>query len=274
MPCRARSRLSAVEVTITITDLPPQLAIPDRLDFHDPHGQRRPAARNQQQGGLVATGEVLVDAPWRIEPDAIGSAPGKCRLQGDLAPATGGTFEGSRASPPISSTAPLSWVRGDGSHDPAQVSCDRHPRSVRTANLIWSINDEPRTLELKTDGLATPAAVHRPAHGKITVPNPDRTGDRQALTAEIRVEAPNSRSSAGECARAHASCGPSAHHHFGRLFVVRREHEFRAGKYRRHPASVVADRHAFPRRAKPVLLVRRERSFSLDLDPKMPQVRA
>jgi hypothetical protein len=59
----------AVQVAITIVDDPPKLAITDSIEF----GKVRAGARNYRMleisnhGGLIATGQVIVDAPWRIE---------------------------------------------------------------------------------------------------------------------------------------------------------------------------------------------------------------
>ena len=88
----------AVDVSITIVDDQPQLAFPDALDF----GKIRAGATNYRMleisnhGGLIATGEVIVDPPWKI----VGKNGYRLHA-GDVAvfkiifaPDAGGSFEG------------------------------------------------------------------------------------------------------------------------------------------------------------------------------------
>jgi hypothetical protein len=189
-----------VEVVLTILDQPPQLTIPDHLDF--------PAVRTgdsnsklleiTNSGGSLAIGEVIVEAPWRIEGKA-----GYRLAAGDLAifkiifaPSTGGAFESVArfTSDPAHSTTLRGKAETSVAADPAEVILQNAVDDpVRTGSLeLVSQVDEPRDLQLKADNrLQLPAQVTLPGRGRIRIPIQTAAHDVRALDTEIRILAPD-----------------------------------------------------------------------------------
>ena len=186
-----------VEVNITIIDQPPLLEIPDSIDFGTVRAGT-PATKFLEitnRGGGLATGEVIVEAPWKID------GPAGYRLKsGDLAvykliftPTTGGTFEkvARFTSDPTHSTTLRGIAESAVAAGPNPIVL-RHEASdpVRTGVVeLTNQTDEPRTLQFKTDArLQVPPQVTLPARAKIEVPIQSAPGDVQALETELRIE--------------------------------------------------------------------------------------
>ncbi len=191
---------AAVEVTITITDQPPQLVIPDRLEFPATRAGQAKAGLLEisNKGGLVATGEVIVEAPWRIDGPATYKLPagGIAVFKITFAPTTGGSFDGVArfTSDPEHSTTLLGSAETAITATPSEVTLRQEPGDpVRTGEFeLANQTDEPRTLQLKADErLQIPPQLTVPPHGKITVPIQTKPSDRHALATEIRLEAPD-----------------------------------------------------------------------------------
>ncbi len=191
---------AAVEIAITILDQPPELTIPDTLEFPT----LRTGATSSKlleitnTGGGMASGEIIVEAPWRIE-----GKPGYRLGAGDIAifklffaPTTGGNFEkvARFTSEPTRSTT----LRGT-----AETSVAVHPAllvlqpgagdPVRTGTFeITNQTDEPRTLQLQADPrLQVPPQVSLPPRGRLAVPVQTAAGDILPLEAEILLTAPD-----------------------------------------------------------------------------------
>ncbi len=191
---------AAVEVLLTIVDQPPQLTIPDALDF--------PTARTgdtssklleiSNRGGGLAVGEVLVEAPWRIE-----GKTGYRLGAGDMAiyklifaPAVGGTFESVArfTSDPTHSTT----LRGTGetsvTASPAEIILQQASGDpVRTGTLeLTNQTDEVRNLQFKADDrLRLPPPITLPPRGRVSVPIQIAANDVRPLLGEIRIVAPD-----------------------------------------------------------------------------------
>jgi hypothetical protein len=191
---------AAVEVSVTIVDRPPQLGIQDRLDF----STIRAGSSNSRlleisnQGGLIATGEVIVDPPWKID----GKSGYRLRA-GDVAvfkilfePSVGGDFEGVAryTSSPEHSTTLRGVSESAIAANPAQWVLQQVPGDVTRSGTFELINqlDEPRTLQLKTDArLKIPPTVTLAPRGKATIPIEALADNVQSLDTEIRLEAPD-----------------------------------------------------------------------------------
>ncbi|MEP6667618.1 MAG: fibronectin type III domain-containing protein [Chthoniobacter sp.] len=189
---------AAVEVAMTIVDQPPQLAIQDAIDF----STVRAGASNfrlleiSNHGGLIASGDVIVDPPWKID----GKAGYRLR-NGDVAvfkivfsPSVGGKFEGVArfTSEPEHSTTLRGVSESAITAEPAQWVLQQIPGdSTRSGNFeLTNQLDEPRTLRLKTDArLKIPAQVTIPPHGRATIPVEASSQDAQAMDTEIQLEA-------------------------------------------------------------------------------------
>lgn len=191
---------AAVEVSITIVDQQPQLSFPDTLDF----STIRAGSTNfrmleiTNHGGQIATGEVIVDAPWRI----VGKTGYRLRT-GDtaifkiiFAPDAGGLFEGVArfTSEPRHSTT----LRGESeaaiSANPARWVLQQTPGDpVRSGSFELSNQlDDSRTLNLKTDPrLKIPAEMTLAGHGKATIFVEASPRDVQGFDTEIHLEAPD-----------------------------------------------------------------------------------
>jgi len=170
---------AAVEVSMTIVDQPPQLAIQDAINF----STVRAGASNSRlleisnHGGLIATGDVIVDPPWKID----GKAGYRLRA-GDVAvfkivfsPSVGGKFEGVAryTSEPEHSTTLRGVSESAITAEPAQWVLQQIPGdSTRTGTFeLTNQLDEPRTLRLKTDPrVKIPSQVTIPPHGRVMVP--------------------------------------------------------------------------------------------------------
>jgi len=191
---------AAVEVNITIIDRPPQLAIQDNIDF----GTIRAGAKNfrmleiSNKGGLIASGEVVVDPPWKID--------GKTayHLKADdvavfkvlFTPDSGGKFEGVArfTSDPQHSTTlrgvaeaaiaanPPQWVLQQASGDSSRTG---------TFELLNQL-DEARTIQLKADArLKVTPQLTIPAHSGANVTFEASSDTADAFDAAIQLTAPD-----------------------------------------------------------------------------------
>jgi len=189
-----------VEVFITIVDQPPQLTNPDTLEF--------PAVRTgstssklleiSNSGGGMLVGEVVVEAPWRIE-----GKTGYRLGAGDVAiyklifaPAVGGTFESVArfTSDPTHSTTLKGVGETSVNVSPTELVLQQLAGDpVRAGTLeLTNQTDEPRNLELKTsERLQVPARVALPPRGKMSVPVQIAASDVLPLKEEIRILAPD-----------------------------------------------------------------------------------
>lgn len=169
---------AAVEVQITIIDQPPQLGIQDNIDF----GTVRAGASNYRmleltnKGGLIATGEVIVDPPWKID--------GKTgyHLRADeiavfkvtFAPEAGGKFEGVArfTSDPLHSTTLRGVAEAAIAANPEKWVLQQTPGDTARSGTFELLNqlDEPRTFLLKADPrLKIPGQLTIPARAGVTV---------------------------------------------------------------------------------------------------------
>ncbi|HSI15569.1 MAG TPA: fibronectin type III domain-containing protein [Chthoniobacter sp.] len=191
---------AAVEVQITIIDQPPQLGIQDRFDF----GTIRAGATNYRmleisnKGGLIASGEVIVDAPWKIE--------GKTayRLRADeiavfkviFAPEAGGKFEGVAryTSDPQHSTTLEGVAEAAIAANPPQWVLQQTPGETARTGTFELLNqlDEPRTVQLKADPrLKVPAQLTIAPHAAVNVTVEAASASVEGFEAAIRLEAPD-----------------------------------------------------------------------------------
>ena len=186
-----------VEVGITIVDQPPLLEIPDAIEFGTVRAGT-PVTRFLEitnRGGGLATGEVIVEAPWKID------GPIGYRLKtGELAiykliftPTTGGTFEkvARFTSDPTHSTTLRGLAESAVAASPNPIVLRQEGSDpVRTGTVeLTNQTDEPRTLQLKADArLQVPPQVSLPARAKVEVPIQSAPGDVQALETELRIE--------------------------------------------------------------------------------------
>jgi hypothetical protein len=189
----------SVEVNITIVDEQPRLSFPDALDF----AKIRAGSSNYRlleisnQGGLIATGEVFVDPPWRID-----GKNGYRLKAGDVAvfkiffePTTGGDFEGVArfTSEPEHSTTLRGAAVAVIAANPARWILEQTPGDVNRAGTFELTNnlDEARTLQLKADPrLKIPAELTLPAHGTVKVPVEASSSEVGAFDTEIRLNSP------------------------------------------------------------------------------------
>jgi hypothetical protein len=188
---------AAVQLTITIVDQPPQLVIPDSIDF----ATVRTGATNSRlleisnKGGLIASGEVIVDPPWKLE-----GKPGYHLGAGDVAvfkiifaPTVGDKYEGvARYTTDREHSTTLRGVSEDAIATGAvpwvlqQVPGDPH----RAASFqLTSQLDEPVAVQLKADArLKIPPLVQLPARGTAKIIVEAAGSDVQAWDSEIRLE--------------------------------------------------------------------------------------
>lgn len=190
---------AAVDVVVTLVDLPPQLVIPNALEFPavPAGGTSTRLLEISNSGGGIAAGEVIVDRNWRIE-----GKPNYRIAAGDLAifkiifaPSAGGVFDGVArfTSDPEHSTTLHGEAESAITATPASVVLENESGDpVRTGAVeLENRTDGPRVLQLKADErLQLPPQVTVPARGKITVPIQTAPTDVLPLDAEIHIEAP------------------------------------------------------------------------------------
>ncbi len=189
-----------VEVTLTIIDQPAQLTIPDTLEFPSLRagGTNSKLLEINNRGGSVAAGEVIVEAPWRIEGQTTYrlSAGDIAIFKVIFAPTAGGAFEGVArfTSDPAHSTTLRGTAETSVAASPAQVILHNEPSDpIRNGAFeLTNQTDEPRTLQIKADSrLQVPPQVTLPARGRVNVPIQTTPGDVRALNVEIRVTGPD-----------------------------------------------------------------------------------
>ncbi len=190
---------AAVDVVVMLTDEPPQLVIPEALDFPavGAGGTSMKLLEISNRGGGIATGEVIVDRQWRIDGSRQYriSAGNVAIFKITFAPSTGGTFDGVArfTSDPAHSTNLHGEAESSITAEPASITLENEIGDpVRTGAFeLTNQTDEPRVLKLKADPrLQLPPQVTVPARGKITIPVQTDAADVQALDAEIHLEAP------------------------------------------------------------------------------------
>ena len=185
-----------VEVLISIFDEPARLAIPGRLDFPEllAGGTAVREFEIVNYGGGIAEGEIVVNAPWKIEGARhyrLGAAE-KRAVKIFFAPVEGGSFEGemSFSSHRENTTTVRGLARAPVAVAPAQlVLAHAAGEPVRAGAFVIANNtDEEKTVTL-TGGarvLMQPEAT-LPAHGKATVIARTEAADVAPLAGEIRV---------------------------------------------------------------------------------------
>lgn len=189
-----------VEVAVTILDQPAQLTIPDQLEFATVRTGNSSSKLLEitNTGGSLAVGEVIVEAPWRLE-----GKPGYRLAAGDFAifkiffaPTTGGRFEGVArfTSDPSHSTT----LRGVGETsviaNPSELILQNTAGNPVRSGTLLLINqtEEPRELKLKAnERLQLPAEVNLPGGSRVSVPVQTSAEDVRALNAEIEITAPD-----------------------------------------------------------------------------------
>lgn len=191
---------AAVEVQITIVDQPAQLGIQDRIDF----GTIRAGATNHRmleisnKGGLIASGEVIVDAPWKIEGKAT------YRLRTDeiavfkvvFAPDAGGRSEGVAryTSDPQHSTTLLGVAEAAIAANPPQWVLQQTPGESTRSGTFELLNqlDEARTIQLKADArLKVPAQLTLAPHAGANVTVEVASANADGFDAAIQLVAPD-----------------------------------------------------------------------------------
>jgi len=188
---------SPVEVSITITDAPPVLAVPGSVDFPKILAGTTSARFIEltNHGGGLAVGEMIVDPPWRI------LGPATYRIgAGEVAvfklvfePKEGGVFEGAISF--TSNREHSTVLRGESftplSISPAKVTMENNIGDpVRTGSFeISNQTNGERTIRIRGGArLLAPDKISVPAHGKVTVPVQTPASDVDPIDAEIRIE--------------------------------------------------------------------------------------
>ena len=189
---------AAVEVVITITDRPAELALPGALDFA-PMLAGAAVAKTfeiRNRGGGLAEGLAEVEAPWKIE------GAGKYRLAAGgravfkiiFAPEKGGAFE----SAVRFSSQPESGVRVRGealeaiAAVPARIILQNAAGDAVRAGTFELTNQTGEEQRVTLSGgarLQVPAELTVPAQGRVSVPVQTAAADVAALEGEVRAEA-------------------------------------------------------------------------------------
>ena len=190
---------AAVDVVITIVDLPPRLALPGALDFSSVLAGAVAAQPLEisNSGGGIAEGRAEVAAPWKID-GPVGyrlGAGAHAVFRVVFAPEQAGTFENAVrfSSQPETSVPVRGAARAALAVQPAQVVLQHAAGDpVRTGSFeITNQADAARRVTLSGGGrLQIPADLAVPAHGTVRVPVQTAAGDVAALEGEVRVEAP------------------------------------------------------------------------------------
>jgi len=188
---------ASAEVVINITDPPPDLGLPDALDFSSvPVGS---TARKQleivNRGGGIAEGKIVIGAPWKIDGPAGYrlTAGARMVLKVVFAPDTPGNFDTllrCTSQPEASVT-----VHGEAvsalTATPAKVVLQQDVADdpVRTGSFeLTNATDTDRPVAL-TGGarLQFPPDINVPAHGSVKVTLLSAAKDVAPLADEIRV---------------------------------------------------------------------------------------
>ena len=189
---------AAVDVVITITDQPPQLALPGALDFA-PMLAGAVAAKTLEitnRGGSIAEGQAEVEAPWKIEgsPKYRLGAGARAVFKIVFAPEKGGVFESAVrfTSQPETSVR----VRGEAMEaiaaTPARIVLKNAAGDPVRAGAFEISNQTGEERRVTLSGgarLQVPAELAVPAHGKVSVPVRTAANDVAALDGEVRAEA-------------------------------------------------------------------------------------
>jgi hypothetical protein len=186
-----------VEVSITIIDAPPVLAIPGPLDF--PKILAGTASSKiielSNHGGGLAEGEMFVQAPWRIagSPAYHLGAGEVSAFKVVFEPKEGGLFEGAISF--SSDREHSTLLRGEAypplSVSPAVITLENRPGdAVRRGSLeISNQTDGNRTLLIRGGvRIMTPDKVDVAGHGTVTVPIQTSASDIESIDEEIRIE--------------------------------------------------------------------------------------
>ncbi len=188
---------AAVDVDITITDAPPELALPGALDFA-PLLVGATATKSieiSNRGGGIAEGKADVEAPWKI------AGPPRYRLAAGeravfkvvFAPEDGGQFESAvRFSSDLEKTV---RVRGEAlaaiAATPAKVVLQNAAGDPVRTGVFELTNQTAEARRVTLDGggrLRVPADLEVPAHGRVSVPVQTAAADVAVLAGEVRVE--------------------------------------------------------------------------------------
>lgn len=188
---------AAVDVLITITDQPPELALPGAQDFGSMLAGQSAAKSIEirNRGGGRAEGKVEVGGPWRIEGSAsyrLGAGE-RVEFKVVFAPAAGGDFESAVRFTSQPETSVL--VRGTALAAlvaaPTKLMLQNavgDPVRTGTFELTNQTDTERRARLSGGERLQLPAEVTVPALGKVSVTAQTAAADVAVLTGEVRIE--------------------------------------------------------------------------------------
>lgn len=188
---------AAVDVTIEIVDLVPQLIVPDTVEFPSlllgETAERSITVSNR--GGGIAEGELQVAAPWKVEGSPVYRLPSmeEAAFKIVFAPLVAGFFQGEvRFSSQIDRTTALSGIgRAPLAVRPAKLDLQRTGVDPIRAGVFQLTNHtaEPLLLTIKASERLVLSRELRLAPGEdAAIPLQVRPGDLGALEEEIRVE--------------------------------------------------------------------------------------
>lgn len=198
------------EVSITITDEPARLVIPDELTFEPLRAGQTASQRItiKNEGGSVAEGEVQVDAPWKIrEHRGYSLEHGQEReFTVIFAPTEGGKFK--REIRYTSHRARITTLIGEAifplSFTPKKLELTREPNQTARSGAVEVRNetDEAHTLQVRASTRwKVPATIDVPANSSapfiLSLPHDDLEPVKESvklsgagLELELPVEAP------------------------------------------------------------------------------------
>jgi hypothetical protein len=188
---------AAADVVIQIVDDPPELIVPDIVEFPAVLAGETAAKELEifNQGGGLVEGEVQVDAPWRVEGPAAYRLGAKERKIFTIvfAPIAPGSFrtEARYTSRRDRTTALRAECLAVVALEPATLELRHAPGDpVRRATLqLANRTDQERTLSITAgDRLKVPSSATLPARGKATIPVEMAANDTGALREELRLD--------------------------------------------------------------------------------------
>ena len=188
---------ASVEVVITITDAAPLLARPGPVEFPKIVAGEESSKLIEvgNRGGGIATGELIVDGPWRIEGSTAYhiAAGGVASFKLVFAPKEGGEFDGSIVftSDREHSTSLHGEALAPLTVSPEMISLESSPGDpVRTGSFdVANQTDQPRKIVIKSGAhIHAPDRVTVPPHETVSIPIQTTASDVALLNDEIQVE--------------------------------------------------------------------------------------